>query len=92
MLDGTTPLSRFRARVSPADLELVPLQSQETTQDGTVVHWATPAGEDPFVAGALWGLSWSLTQVFGEAVGSFLTTATLENVERWNGSRWVLVA
>ena len=75
-----------------ADAQEAPPQSVETTSTGHVVHWAQPAGQDPFAAGALWALSWSLTGIFGELVGGFLERATLSNVERWTGSRWASLA
>lgn len=88
MLEGPLPLDRFRASVPAGDAQAAPPQSVETTAGAYLVHWAVPVGQDPFVAGALWALSWSLTTVFGETVGGFLAAATLDNVERWNGTRW----
>lgn len=72
--------------------EQVPVEARDLDRPLTV-HWAgDPGATDPFLDGAYWALAWSLEQVFGDFLGTLINQATVQQVERWNGSAWELVA
>jgi hypothetical protein len=84
--------TRFRAPLPPDATQLVPPEAVEGGSTPFLHWWAPTEGADPFLDGALWALHWSLTTVFGTALGTLLRDMTLVNVERNDGTGWVPVA
>lgn len=75
--------TRWRGAIDPSLKPQVPGAAVDPSAPGYVYWWTpTTQGTDPFVAGATWGLYWSLTTVFGDLIGGLLADATMGTVQR----------